>query len=130
VAGVAALVRAYHPQLTAAQVKRRLEATADRPPANVPDTAFGWGTVNPTAAVTMLLPQEDVAGEVAAPVAANARTPPVPDRDRTSGVVVALSVLGVVLVAAVVCLAVRLVPIGMRRRWRPAHRLEVAASEE
>lgn len=130
VAGVAALVRAYHPTLTAAQVKRRLEATADRPSANVPDAAFGWGTVNPTAAVTMLLPQEGAAGEVAAPVAANAQAPPVPSRDRTSGVVVTLSVLGVVLVAALVGLAVRLGPIGMRRRWRPARRLEVAASEE
>ena len=130
VAGVAALVRAYHPKLTAAQVKNRLQATADSPPANAPDTAFGWGTVNPAAAVTSVLPQEDATGAVAAPVPANARTPPVPSQDRTSGVLVTLSVLGVVLVAALVLLAARLVPIGMRRRWRPARRLDVPAPTE
>jgi membrane-anchored mycosin MYCP len=130
VAGVAALVRAYHPKLTAAQVKRRLEATADRPPANVPDASLGWGTVNPAAAVTALLPEEGTAGAVMAPAAPNAIPPSAPVQDRTSGVLVALSVLGVVLVAALVCLGARLVPIGMRRGWRPARRVEVAATEE
>lgn len=126
VAGVAALVRAYHPKLTAAQVKRRLEATADRPPANVPDAALGWGVVNPSAAVSALLPEEGSAGVATTAVFPNAQLPSAPVEDRTSGVVVALSVLGVVLVAALVGLGARLVPIGMRRRWRPARRIEVA----
>jgi type VII secretion-associated serine protease mycosin len=130
VAGVAALVRAYHPELTAAQVKHRLEATADRPPANVPDSGFGWGTVNPTAAVTAVLPEENPKGAVAAPVAADATTPPVPPQDRVSGVVTTLSVLGVIVIGALVCLAVRLVPIGVRRRWRPARLVEARQTAE
>lgn len=58
VAGTAALVRARYPKLTAGQVKRRLEATADRPGMNVPDPQVGWGVVNPYAAVTAVLPEE------------------------------------------------------------------------
>ena len=37
VTGTAALVRAYHPQLTAAQVRHRLEVTADHPAAALPE---------------------------------------------------------------------------------------------
>jgi hypothetical protein len=44
--------------------------------------------------------------------------------------VVTLSVLGTALVAAVACLAVRLVPSGMRRRWRPARRVATAPPHE
>ncbi|MDX8056152.1 type VII secretion-associated serine protease mycosin [Lentzea sp. BCCO 10_0798] len=130
VSGVAALVRAYRPGLTAAQVKHRLEATADRPPANVPDAAFGWGTVNPAAAVTAVLPEEGPAGAAQAPIPPGAHAVPAPVRDRISGVLVALSVLGVILVGAVAVLSVRLVPIGMRRRWRPARSVEVLPAEE
>ena len=43
VAGAAALVRAYHPALTAAEIKHRLEATADHPAAALPDAGMGWG---------------------------------------------------------------------------------------
>jgi membrane-anchored mycosin MYCP len=58
VSGAAALVRAYHPELTAPQVKHRLEATATRPPTTVPNPGLGWGTVNIMAAVTAVLPEE------------------------------------------------------------------------
>lgn len=73
VAGVAALVRAYRPELTAAQVKHRIEATADRlvtaqpttaqPSAGqsiavLPDPEYGFGMVNPARAVTAELPEE------------------------------------------------------------------------
>jgi hypothetical protein len=43
---------------------------------------------------------------------------------------VTLSVLGTALVAAAACLAVRLVPSGMRRRWRPARRVTTAPPHE
>src|SRR5262249_22309780 len=58
VAGTAALVRAYHPGLSAAQVKHRLLVTASHPAVPLPDPALGWGTVNPMAAVTTVLPEE------------------------------------------------------------------------
>ncbi|GAA2086290.1 S8 family serine peptidase [Actinomadura alba] len=51
VAGTAALVRAYHPKLTAAQVKDRIERTADG--GTVKGT--GAGLVNPLRAVTAVL---------------------------------------------------------------------------
>jgi len=52
VTGTVALVLGAHPQMTAAQVRNRIEATADRPPATVPDTKYGYGIVNPYLAVT------------------------------------------------------------------------------
>jgi membrane-anchored mycosin MYCP len=51
-AGEAALVRARYPDLTAAQVVRRIETTADRMGSSVPDPIFGWGLIDPEAAVT------------------------------------------------------------------------------
>lgn len=55
VAGTAALVRAAHPSLTAAQVVSRIEATADAPPGfSVPSSSYGYGIVNPYLAVTAI----------------------------------------------------------------------------
>ncbi|WP_372505080.1 S8 family serine peptidase [Lentzea flava] len=62
VAGTAALVRAYRPSLSAAQVKHRLLTTATHPAARLPNPAPGWGMVNPMAAVTAVLPEEGAAG--------------------------------------------------------------------
>ena len=47
VAGTAALVRSYYPQLSAAEVVHRLEVTADRPGVTLPDPQVGYGTVDP-----------------------------------------------------------------------------------
>jgi membrane-anchored mycosin MYCP len=58
VAGVAALVRAYRPRLTADQVLHRIEATADHPAGPLPDPQYGWGVLNPYQAVTEVLPEE------------------------------------------------------------------------
>lgn len=103
VAGAAALVRAYHPRLTAPQVKHRLEATANRPPTQVPDPGLGWGTVNLTAAVSAVLPEETTGttGTMAAPPAA---TPPdIQPPDERGPMLAALSVvLAAVLVFALV----------------------------
>jgi type VII secretion-associated serine protease mycosin len=61
VTGTVALVRSAHPGLTAAQVRARIEATADPPPgATVPSRAYGFGIVNPYLAVTAV--RDDAAG--------------------------------------------------------------------
>ena len=58
VAGVAALVRAKYPDLSAHQVIHRLQATA-HPPAGGRDTIVGCGVVDPVAALTWDVPPGD-----------------------------------------------------------------------
>ncbi|MGD9622343.1 MAG: type VII secretion-associated serine protease mycosin [Mycolicibacterium sp.] len=58
VSGVAALVRSKFPDLSAAQVRRRLTATAHHPPRGV-DNSVGYGLVDPVAALTYDLPPGD-----------------------------------------------------------------------
>jgi hypothetical protein len=57
-AGEAALVRARYPKLTAAQVVRRMELTASPVGQQVPDATYGWGLIDPLAAVTKVIPGE------------------------------------------------------------------------
>jgi type VII secretion-associated serine protease mycosin len=52
VTATAALVWSRYPALTAAQVRQRLYATADRVAAGTPDAYYGWGIVDPYAALT------------------------------------------------------------------------------
>jgi len=52
VAGVVALVDAYLPGQSPAELISRLEVTADHPAADLPDPARGWGTVRPMAALS------------------------------------------------------------------------------
>jgi membrane-anchored mycosin MYCP len=56
--GLAALVRAKYPQLSAAQVIRRIEATAHSP-ANVVDNRIGFGVIDPVAALNYDVPVGD-----------------------------------------------------------------------
>ena len=58
VAGIAVLVRAKFPNLSAHQVIHRLEATA-HPPAGGRDTVVGFGVVDPVAALTWDVPPGD-----------------------------------------------------------------------
>ncbi|WP_370942291.1 type VII secretion-associated serine protease mycosin [Amycolatopsis sp. cg5] len=115
VAGAAALVRAYHPDLTAEAVRHRLEATADHPAAALPDPGLGWGTVNLVAAVTSVLPEEGTAGRMidpppAAPVAAA--------QAGVNGPLVALVALLLVgSFAFLLGVAVRLIRAGRARNW-------------
>jgi membrane-anchored mycosin MYCP len=53
--GVAALIRSHYPELTAAQVQRRIAATAHNS-ARAPSNLVGAGTVDPVAALTWELP--------------------------------------------------------------------------
>lgn len=60
VAGVAALVRAQFPNLNAYQVMHRIEATAQHPGApGGRDNYIGYGVVNPVAALTAIVPEEE-----------------------------------------------------------------------
>jgi membrane-anchored mycosin MYCP len=57
VAGLAALVRARFPELTAAQVMDRIKRTAHTPEAG-PNIATGYGVIDPVAALTAILPEQ------------------------------------------------------------------------
>jgi len=108
VAGVAALVRSEYPKMKAAEVVRRIEATAD----GNKGPGSGSGLVNPLQAVSAQLapPREN-----AEPRAVQMPPAPVED-DRPRNI--ALAVTGSALGAAAVVLAVGLtVPHGRRRRW-------------
>jgi membrane-anchored mycosin MYCP len=60
VAGLAALVREKHPDLTAKQVMHRIKSTASHPAANDGrDTLVGYGMINPVAALTQRIPAEE-----------------------------------------------------------------------
>ena len=81
VTGTVALVLAAHPDLTAAEVRNRIEATADRPPATVPDRRYGYGIVNPYLAVTSVRDDSVVAPTPAAgPPLPTVVAPPRADR--------------------------------------------------
>ncbi|MFJ8582320.1 S8 family serine peptidase [Micromonospora sp. NPDC093277] len=60
VAGLAVLIRSAFPHLDAAQVRHRIEATADGA-AGPPDPVRGHGMINPRAAVTLQLAEESEA---------------------------------------------------------------------
>ena len=108
VSGVAALVRAKHPQLSAHQVINRILQTAHNPPRGV-DNQVGFGVVDPVAALTFDVP----AGERVAPDSLTrvVTPPPAPQPPDHRARVTALGFAGViaaaVLLAAVVARARR-----------------------
>ncbi|OBB81114.1 type VII secretion-associated serine protease mycosin [Mycobacterium colombiense] len=80
VSGLAALIRARFPALTARQVMQRIETTAHHPPAGW-DPLVGNGTVDPLAAVSTGTGQADNSpGPAPAPMPI-AGSPPIPPRD-------------------------------------------------
>ncbi|MEV4759513.1 S8 family serine peptidase [Micromonospora sp. NPDC049559] len=102
VAAAAALVRAYHPDLDQAEVRRRLVGTGGGGLdvyAAVADSAAPETSVPPRAAPRLVVPGPE----------------PVPARQRIAATVAA----GTVLAAAVAALTVAAVRRGRRRRWRP-----------
>ncbi|SCL21541.1 type VII secretion-associated serine protease mycosin [Micromonospora nigra] len=120
VSATAALIRAAEPDLPAAEVARRLVATADPARGDVAQ-GYGQGVLNPYRAVTERL-------TTAAPVA----QPPLPDLPRDPAAEARAArwelagrvALWVGLAFATVALAVgavaALLPRGRRLRWRPA----------
>jgi len=113
VSGVAALVRAAYPRLSAAQVVARIEATAD----GQTGAHTGAGMINPVQAVTAVLPAA-AAQPAGQPVA-------VPQPPVSSPVTrtMALSIAGgAAALAALVIAVAAVVTRGRRRHWRPAGR--------
>ncbi|RZU72985.1 type VII secretion-associated serine protease mycosin [Micromonospora kangleipakensis] len=116
VSGVAALVRAAHPELAPADVAFRLTRTADNPP-DGHNAEIGYGVVNPYRAVTSLLGTrtDPPPGALAEPA------PPADPLDWQRTVAVWVAAAGALL--AGVLLAVRpVLARGRRRGWRPGRR--------
>ena len=119
VAGAAALVRSYYPQLSQAQVVQRLEATANPPGDTLPDPEVGYGIVAPYTAVTTVLPAESGGSAPAAALAPAPHLPPLARPDPWPGIAALLvcAVLAVGLVAGVA--GTHILRHGRRRGWRP-----------
>lgn len=112
VSGVAALVRAKYPQLTAHQVINRLLATA-RAPARGVDNQIGHGIVDPVAALTFDIP----AGEPVGPQRLSAPLvlpPPKVGRDLTPVWVAAGGVTGIAMLCSVILGSAALIRKGPR----------------
>jgi membrane-anchored mycosin MYCP len=119
VAGTAALVRSYYPQLSAAQVAQRLELTASPPGTSVPSPQVGYGIVSPYNAVTTVLPQESGGRAPGVPPSPTLRLPAVQPSDSWP-LTAAVIICGVVVLAMIIALvSARIVRSGRRRGWRP-----------
>ncbi len=111
VSGVAALVRASHPNLSAAQVVARIATTADG--AAGPGT--GYGMVNPVQAVTALLPDDGAgSGALAQHVPV---TRPAPPDTRARRVTLAITCAAFALGLLVIAVAI-VISAARRRNWR------------
>ncbi|MGF1428318.1 S8 family serine peptidase [Kitasatospora sp. LaBMicrA B282] len=117
VAGSAALVLGAHPTLTRDQLVHRLETTAYHPGTVLPDPRFGYGTVDPVAAVTAVLPEEQ--GATAPPPPRTAPLTMPPPVHQTAGSQAAAVAGGAFGVMVLVGLAALVLPRGARRTWRP-----------
>jgi len=108
VSGVAALVRAKYPELTAHQVINRILLTAHNPPRGV-DNQVGYGLVDPVAALTFDVPPGDaLAPESRTRVLAPPPPPPPPDhRARTAAMGFAGLVVGGAILTGLVARARR-----------------------
>jgi membrane-anchored mycosin MYCP len=116
VAGAAALVRAYRPDLSAAQVTNRLERTASRPATSGHDPRLGWGVVNAYAAVATEGVDARAAGRPPPPSQVAAARP------ESSGTgldrpIAAIAAVGVAL-AGLLALGAAAVKRGRARGWR------------
>ncbi|MER7274618.1 type VII secretion-associated serine protease mycosin [Dactylosporangium sp. NPDC000244] len=116
VAGTAALVRAAWPGLTAAEVARRLTATASPARGGLDSDAYGAGLVDPYRAVTDGLDPDQ-------PAARPALVPSPPDRARLERAAwargTASTATWLALAAAgAIALVAAILPRGRRRRWR------------
>jgi membrane-anchored mycosin MYCP len=106
VSGVAALVRAKYPELSAHQVINRIVQSAHNPPAGV-DNKVGYGLVDPVAALTFNIPVGDrLPPGAQSRVITPAPPPPLPDHRARN---IALAFVGAVCAGAlVVAIAARL----------------------
>ncbi|MFE7513520.1 S8 family serine peptidase [Streptomyces sp. NPDC057540] len=116
VAGTAALVLDRRPELSAEALVHRLRATTTGPGEPMPDRTRGYGSVDPIAAVTAVLPEEGGGAAVRA-AAPGVVMPTAPGRSAagSAGWVTA----GSLVVLAGVAGASAVLRRGRRRRWRP-----------
>jgi membrane-anchored mycosin MYCP len=126
VSGVAALVRAAYPHLTAPQVAERLLATADPAPGGKSSLEYGAGIVDPYRAVT-----EDLSDREPLVAPAVVPKPPNPDElreaawwaDTSAGAKIGAGlVVAAILVAVILAVAL---PRARRRRWVATRRAEL-----
>jgi membrane-anchored mycosin MYCP len=108
VSGLAALVRAKYPALSAHQVINRILQTAHNPPRGV-DNQVGYGVVDPVAALTFNVPPGDrLAPGAQSRLIVPAAPPPPPDhRARNVAMVFAGVVIAAVVIASLVARARR-----------------------
>jgi type VII secretion-associated serine protease mycosin len=121
VSATAALLRQYHPTLSAQGIIRRIKATADPAPGGRDSTAYGAGVLNPYRAVSEAVTSGDP--ERAAPLPAASVNPAVVAAERHQARTRRLALwlgVGGGTIAAVVVLCAVVIPHGVRRRWRPA----------
>ncbi|MCL2585115.1 MAG: S8 family serine peptidase, partial [Streptosporangiales bacterium] len=112
VSGLAALIIARDPGLTAAQVVQRIEDTAD----GSIGTGSGNGLINPVQALTGQVPADEASPQAAPAGAVKINRAPA----NLSRKVVALSLAGGAFAIAVIVIAAAVViPAGRRRGWRP-----------
>ncbi|PXY37981.1 type VII secretion-associated serine protease mycosin [Prauserella flavalba] len=105
VTGLAALVRAKYPHLSAREVINRITSTAQHPAApGGRDNFVGYGVIDPMAALTAIVPEEEGI-QPASPVALPSDMPPPNDRDQTP-MIVALAGSGGALMALLITLFV------------------------
>jgi len=114
VSGVAALIRAADPDLTAEQIMARIVRTADRP-AHLRDDAVGAGVVNPYWAVL----SEAGSGSVQEAPPPLTVGPPAAEPMRTVRVAAAWTALIAVVLSGLILGSVSVVRNGRRRRWQP-----------
>ncbi len=120
VSGLVALMLQRYPSLTPAQVKARLEATADPPLGTIPDKQLGYGIVNPLQALTKPMPAtgvftgQDPGKASAPPLPAPVEPDPFP---KLVGVSVAAGALVLLLLGIVIAEAI---PHMHRRKYAPA----------
>lgn len=108
VSGVAALVRARYPELSAHQVIERIQRTAHNPARGV-DNQVGYGVVDPTAALTFNVPSgpRTAPGAQTRVVTPPAAAPPRDHRARNVAVAFTLAVMAGTLLAAAIARARR-----------------------
>lgn len=108
VSGVAALVRAKYPELSAHQVINRILQTSHNPAGGV-DNQVGYGVVDPVAALTFnVAPGDRVVPGALTRVLTAPSVPPAPDhRARSAALAFTIAVAGSILLGAVIARARR-----------------------
>lgn len=121
VSGVAALIRAYYPKLTAQQIADRITKTADHP-AQGRTPELGYGVVNPYRAVTAIL---DGTGATGAQQSARGISLAEPRKDSLRGVLIAAAWMsfGGALLAVMVLIGGVIARRGKSRSWQPGQAL-------